>query len=213
MLDPGIHSPKINPDQVLQQCSGPSPAPPKPDSAKPGIPVLVRGAAFSRTLEPCTDLPTITASEGRPCPHPSGLGATVPGEDEERRPQQKADALQMKLSQEAPEQRSLMFSDMSHPLALKATVSAEKKKCQCHLNTGHTGPQARIIRTHGFRSPGTPITTTTPAPPPRSDFHMDVESFFSYIWAFNHPTHMLMTSKIPPETRCVSSVCHQLPVP
>lgn len=170
MLDPGIHSPKINPDQVLQQCSGPSPAPPKPDSAKPGIPVLVRGAAFSRTLEPCTDLPTITASEGRPCPHPSGLGATVPGEDEERRPQQKADALQMKLSQEAPEQRSLMFSDTSHPLALKATVSAEKKMPLSFQHWAHGPPGQNHQNTwlqvarhahHHHPHPPTPALTFT----------------------------------------------------
>lgn len=54
--------------------------------------------------EPLPDLLTVTAGEGRPYPLPSGLSAIVPpGKKAEGGPPWKADALQMKPSQEAQE--------------------------------------------------------------------------------------------------------------
>lgn len=76
VLDPGVLSPQINQDQVLQRCRGQRPAPTGPNVKNQGAWCAPGGGGVLQyTVSPtatCNSL-TITANEGRPHPLPSGL--------------------------------------------------------------------------------------------------------------------------------------------
>lgn len=81
----------------------PKACPYRPGSAKLGSLVLGRRGHSPGLCEPHLNLLTVTADEGHPYPLPSSLSTIVaPGEKAEGGPPWKADALQMKPSQEAP---------------------------------------------------------------------------------------------------------------